>query len=254
MAQHEVQQGGEPSRETEPVTAQRRPIYKDAALLQLLVIVFLTDQFTKWLVREFIEFRESVPVDGFFRLTHTFNTGSAFGLFQDQNLPLIIVSVVAIAILTLIYRSQPQPGNLLRLSLGLQFGGAAGNLLDRVRLGHVTDFVDVGSWPIFNVADASIVTGLALLAWLFLISDGSKSSSAKSSAKLEETASEPAKDGGLTGTLASSKGSSTVTLERHDVGLKLDDGESNHERPDPESVESDKGPSNLEPGDPSVRE
>ena len=254
MAQHEIKQGGEPSRETGPVTTQRRPIYKDAVLLQLFVIVFLTDQFTKWLVREFIEFRESVPVDGFFRLTHTFNTGSAFGLFRDQNLPLIIVSVVGIGILMLIYRSQPQPGNLLRLSLGLQFGGATGNLLDRVRLGHVTDFVDVGSWPIFNVADASIVTGLALLAWMFLISDGSKSSSAKSSATLKETASESAKGGGPTGTPTNSKGSSTVILERPDVGLKLDDGESNHERPDPKIVESDNGTSNREPGGSSARE
>ncbi len=86
-----------------------------------------------------------------------------------------MVSVVGITILMLIYRSQRHPGNLLRLSLGLQFGGATGNLLDRVRLGHVTDFVDVGSWPIFNVADASIVVGLVLLAWIFLVSDSTKS-------------------------------------------------------------------------------
>lgn len=182
MPQHEVQKAGVPSKKPGTVTILRRPIYKDWVLLQLLAIVFLADQFTKWLVREFLEFRESVPAEGFFRLTHTFNSGSAFGLFRDQNFSLILVSVVGITILYLIYRSQRQPGNLLRLSLGLQFGGAAGNLLDRVRLGHVTDFVDVGSWPIFNLADASIVIGLALLAWMFLISDGSKSNRAKSSA------------------------------------------------------------------------
>ncbi len=152
----------------------RRPIYKDFVLLQLAALVFFTDQLTKYLVREFLELRESFPEEGFFRFTHTFNTGSAFGLFQDQNLPLILVSVIGITILALIYRGQQRPGNLLRLSLALQFGGAAGNLLDRVRLGHVTDFVDVGPWPIFNVADSSIVVGLALLAWVFLGSDGSK--------------------------------------------------------------------------------
>ena len=163
-----VQQGDE----TAPAAPRRPSIYKDLVLIQLAVLVFLTDQLTKYLVREFLEFHESFPDQGFFRFTHTFNTGSAFGLFQDQNMPLIMVSVVGITVLVLIYRSQLRPSNLLRLSLGLQLGGAAGNLLDRLRLGHVTDFVDVGSWPIFNLADASIVTGLALLAWIFLVANG----------------------------------------------------------------------------------
>jgi signal peptidase II len=128
----------------------------------------LVDQFSKFLVRELLRFRESFPEDGFFRITHTYNTGSAFGLFRDQNTPLILVSFIGITILVLIYRSQPRPGMLLRLSLGLQMGGAAGNLLDRLRLGHVIDFIDVGAWPVFNLADASIVVGLLLLVWLFL--------------------------------------------------------------------------------------
>ena len=160
--------------ETGPAAPSRPSIYKHLVLLQLAVLVFLTDQLTKFLVREFLALRESFPDQGFFRITHTFNTGSAFGLFQDQNLPLILVSVVGITILLLIYRGRQRPSNLLRLSLGLQIGGAAGNLLDRLRLGHVTDFVDVGSWPIFNVADASIVVGLAMLAWILLLSDNSR--------------------------------------------------------------------------------
>ena len=150
---------------------QRTPIYKDLLLLQLALLVFLIDQFTKFLVRELLVLRESFPTDGFVRITHTFNTGSAFGLFQDQNTPLILVSFVGITVLVFIYGSQRLPTGLLRLSLGLQLGGAVGNLLDRLRLGHVTDWVDVGPWPVFNVADASIVTGLALLAWLFLVAD-----------------------------------------------------------------------------------
>ncbi len=150
----------------------RRPIYKDLVLLQLAALVFLFDQFTKFLVRELLPVRgASFPREGFFRITHTHNTGSAFGLFQDQNLPLILASLVGIALLVLIFQSQPRPGLLLRLSIGLQLGGAAGNLLDRFLLGHVTDFMDVGPWPVFNVADASIVTGLVLLGWLFLVQD-----------------------------------------------------------------------------------
>ena len=147
---------------------KRLPIYRDFNLLQLAAIVFLVDQLTKFLVRAYLPFGHSYPFDGFFRFTHTHNTGSAFGILQGQNTPLIFVSFVGIIVLALIYRSQPRPTNLLRLSLGLQIGGALGNLLDRFRLGAVTDFIDVGAWPVFNLADASIVTGLCLLGWLLL--------------------------------------------------------------------------------------
>ena len=166
MDQHRDERG--------PTTAQRPAIYKDLLLFQLTALIFLVDQLSKFVVRRFLDFQESIPEEGFFRITHTFNTGSAFGLFQDQNFPLILASVVGITILALIYRGQRRPTNLLRLSLGLQLGGAAGNLLDRVRMGHVTDFVDVGPWPIFNVADASIVVGLLMLMWMFMVADTSK--------------------------------------------------------------------------------
>ena len=148
--------------------SKRTPIYRDFLLIQLGIFVFLADQFSKYLVREFLFLYESVPREGFLRITHTFNTGSIFGLFQGYNTPLILVSFIGVAVLVLLYRSQRYPTGLLRLSLGLQLGGAFGNLLDRVRLGHVTDWVDVGPWPVFNVADASIVTGLVILAWVFV--------------------------------------------------------------------------------------
>jgi signal peptidase II len=144
------------------------PIYRDFNLLQLAVIIFLVDQLTKFLVRAYLPFGYSFPFDGFFRITHTHNTGSAFGILQGQNTPLIFVSFIGIFVLVMIYRSQPHPTNLLRFSLALQIGGALGNLLDRLRLGSVTDFIDVGAWPVFNLADASIVSGLCLLGWLLL--------------------------------------------------------------------------------------
>ncbi len=154
--------------EADPAGERRLPIYRDFNLLQLAAIVFLLDQLTKFLVRAYLPFGYSFPFDGLFRITHVHNTGSAFGILQGQNTPLIFVSVIGILVLALIYRSQPRPTNLLRLSLGLQIGGALGNLLDRLRLGWVTDFIDVGAWPVFNLADASIVTGLVLLGWLLL--------------------------------------------------------------------------------------
>ena len=149
----------------------RLPIYRDFILIQLAVLVFFLDQFSKYLVREFLYLHESLPAYGFFRITHTFNTGSIFGIFQGQNTLFILVSFVGIAVLMLLYHSQRFPVGLLRLSLGLQLGGAFGNLLDRVRLGHVTDWVDIGPWPVFNVADACIVTGLVLLAWMFIVAE-----------------------------------------------------------------------------------
>ena len=149
----------------------RIPIYKDFVLIQLAALVFIIDQFSKFLVRDQLQFRESFPSTGFFRFTHTHNTGSAFGIFQDQNTPLIFVSIIGIAILILIYRSQVAPTGLLRLSLGLQIGGAMGNLIDRLLISHVTDFVDVGTWPVFNVADASIITGLVILGYIFLVAE-----------------------------------------------------------------------------------
>ena len=149
----------------------RTPIYKDFVLIQLAILVLVLDQFSKFLVRDQLLHYQSFPATGFFRFTHTFNTGSAFGIFQNQNTPLIFVSVIGIGILILIYRSQRTPTGLLRLSLGLQIGGAMGNLLDRLILKHVTDFIDVGPWPVFNLADASIITGLVILAWIFLVSE-----------------------------------------------------------------------------------
>ena len=163
----------EPHRQNGEVTGgeappRKRPIFLDFDLLQLAGIVFLLDQLTKFLVRAYLPFGHSYPASGFFRFTHAENTGSAFGILQGHNTPLIFVSFVGIFVLAMIYQSQPRATNLLRLSLALQIGGALGNLLDRFRLGAVTDFVDVGPWPIFNLADSSIICGLCLLGWILL--------------------------------------------------------------------------------------
>ena len=150
---------------------RRRPIYRDWNLLQLAALALATDQLTKFVVRQTLDWHHSWPYSGFFRFTHVHNTGSAFGLFQDQNLALLIVSIVGIVALGFIYGSQAQPGRIMRASIALMLGGAAGNLLDRLLLGHVTDFIDIGPWPVFNLADSSIVTGLILMGWLLLRRD-----------------------------------------------------------------------------------
>lgn len=139
----------------------------DLYLVSIMVAVFILDQSTKYLIRINITEGFSVPAEGFFRFTHVTNSGSAFGFFPSQTVTLTIASLVGIGILIFFYRHQPIRTRWLYTSLGLQLGGAAGNLVDRITLGEVTDFIDVGPWPMFNIADASIVTGLAILVWVF---------------------------------------------------------------------------------------
>ena len=133
-------------------------------IVLLAVALFALDQATKAVVVQTLARGESWPADGFFRITHIGNSGSAFGLFGDQNVVLTVASVLGIGVLLLFYRSHPSPGLLVRLSLGLMLAGAFGNLTDRLMRGYVTDFIDIGPWYIFNVADASIVTGVIILA------------------------------------------------------------------------------------------
>ena len=135
-------------------------------ILVLIAVLYGLDQVSKFIVSQSLDLGQSVPAEGFFRVTYSYNTGSAFGFFQGQNTPLILASFVGIIILTWIYRTHPQPGLLLHASLGLQVAGAMGNLTDRIARGRVVDFFDVGPWPIFNVADSSIVVGVVLLAWV----------------------------------------------------------------------------------------
>ena len=158
----EAEQDADVSEEASSFSAWRA----DLLLAGLILVVFITDQVTKAWVRASLIEGSSRPSGGFLRITHVSNTGSAFGLFPNQTLFLLIASLVGIAVLLVFFRKQAGRGFMVRASLGLQLGGASGNLVDRITLGKVTDFIDVGAWPVFNLADASIVTGIVILAWL----------------------------------------------------------------------------------------
>ncbi len=137
-------------------------------LVPLLAIATLTlDQFTKWLVASNLEVNQSIaPIPalaGVLAITHVTNTGVAFGLFKEAGTFFIFVAVVVISVIVLFLRQLPREQWLVRLALGLQLGGACGNLLDRLRLGYVVDFIDFKIWPVFNIADSAIVVGVALL-------------------------------------------------------------------------------------------
>ncbi len=138
-----------------------------------LVILGL-DQITKAAVAARIPLHTSVTViDGFFDLTHVKNRGAAFGLFASVESPFraLLLNAVAFAVFVgiLIYAFKSSPGSTrLQIGLALILGGAVGNLMDRIRFGSVTDFLDfsLGSyrWPAFNVADSAITIGVCLLA------------------------------------------------------------------------------------------
>ena len=145
----------------------------------LLAATLTLDQATKAIVVATLERGESAPEEGFFRLTHAWNTGTAFSLLQDQGGLLTFVSFAAVIALYFVYRTLESPTIWVRMAFGLLLGGAFGNLIDRIRLGHVTDFFDVGPWPIFNIADSSITVGIAVLFLFFWRNSNSESRKAE---------------------------------------------------------------------------
>ncbi|RME89948.1 MAG: signal peptidase II [Anaerolineae bacterium] len=144
--------------------------WRDYAFLVVVVgcIVFL-DQWTKALVRENLPLGHTwLPksldwLAPYARIVHWYNTGAAFGMFRDAGLVFTVLAFVVAAAILYYYPRIPADDWSLRVALGMQLGGALGNLIDRLTLGQVTDFLSVGSFPVFNLADASITLGVAVL-------------------------------------------------------------------------------------------
>ena len=164
-----------PPRALESRNAKNQWIWqRDWILFATIAAVSATDQLTKFAIKGTLRLGESWPAEGLIRLTHGANTGTAFGLLSNQTLFLIFASIIAIGFLVYFYRAYALPRPILRLAIGLQLGGAFGNLFDRVAFGAVTDFIDVGWWPIFNIADSSICVGMATLVIVLLLFDSRK--------------------------------------------------------------------------------
>ena len=151
------------------------------------IIVVVVDQWSKSLIKKNIPLGGSYTpfpkLEAYFNLVHWPNTGAAFGLLQGQGSLFVVIAVVVIVAVLVYARFLPGDSLGVKLCLGLQLGGAIGNnLIDRVRLGHVTDFLlftlPVGGrvymWPAWNVADASIVVGTIGLVILLLKAEGQK--------------------------------------------------------------------------------
>lgn len=129
--------------------------------------IILLDQTTKSIIRANLALGEMWSpwkwLEPYARFVHVKNTGAAFGMLQSfGDVFMILAMIVAVAILYY-YPQVPRQDRLLRLAMGMQLGGAIGNLIDRLTIGWVTDFVSLGNFPVFNVADASISIGVAVL-------------------------------------------------------------------------------------------
>lgn len=141
---------------------------KELTFFLVALIVVALDQISKFFIRANMALGQSIPEEGFFRITYGTNTGGVFGLFANQAFLITLTAIVGVAAI-LVYSRYPLFNRVLvRIALGLLLGGAVGNLIDRIRFGEVVDFIDVGAWPVFNVADSAVVVGVILIIYYFL--------------------------------------------------------------------------------------
>jgi len=150
----------------------RRMDKKYKRLTWITGVVVALDQITKIVVLKTMALHQSIVViPGFFSLTHIHNPGGAFGFMADQNqtvrvLLFIVAALAALGLIFYFYRKTPPSLPVLSVGLALIFGGAVGNLIDRIRFGLVIDFLDfyIGEmhWPAFNVADSAVFIGMSI--------------------------------------------------------------------------------------------
>jgi signal peptidase II len=160
-----------------PSTSQPRTfsyyVRRDTPFFLVALTVFALDLATKAFIRGSLELGEAWPnEDWLVKIKHVTNNGAAFGMLQGQGVFLTVTAVLAIGAIAFYYLFPPFESGLLRAALGLELGGAAGNLLDRIRFGEVTDFIQFPHYPAFNVADSSITIGLAVIIGFFVLIEG----------------------------------------------------------------------------------
>ncbi|MFA9423552.1 MAG: signal peptidase II [Sedimentibacter sp.] len=151
----------------------------------LIGVIFMfsvaSDQLTKIWAANTLKNGESIKLIGnFLRFTYAENKGAAFSILQNQLWFFIIISIVMLGVLAYIYFKTKNITNISRLSIAMIAGGAVGNLIDRVRLGYVVDFIDVRfgrfyDFPIFNIADSFVVCGTILMILIILFNKFEKS-------------------------------------------------------------------------------
>ena len=165
--------------------------YDYVVLVLVAVIIVTTDQLAK------IWVRANVPLGGdwlpgqlawlmpFARIRYWYNSGAAFGIFEKGNFVFMVLAIIVAGAILYYFPHVSRKDWWLRLALMLQFSGAVGNLTDRIQFGHVTDFISVGNFAIFNIADASISVGVAVLilgVWINEMTDKRRAAAQKAEA------------------------------------------------------------------------
>lgn len=138
-------------------------------ILLLAVVVVIMDQLSKFYIQTHMVVGMSIPVlQDVFHITYILNPGAAFGLFEHQTAFFVIIAACMVIATIYFYPKIPKQYKLLRFGTGLMVGGAMGNVIDRIKTGYVVDFFDFRVWPIFNIADAGIVCGVACIIFTIL--------------------------------------------------------------------------------------
>jgi signal peptidase II len=147
---------------------RERKIQIGITLIYVCVFVLLLlDQASKYIVMALIEQGKSVPViENLFHVTLIYNTGAAFGMLKAQPRLFMVIAILAILLINYVILRRSSSLNIMeKAALCFILAGTLGNLTDRLRLGHVVDFIDLRIWPVFNLADSFITVGAVILAW-----------------------------------------------------------------------------------------
>jgi len=141
------------------------------SLSALALAAVVADQLTKWIVASNLELGGGVHVLGPFWIRHVQNSGIAFGFFPSATAAVIVLTAAAVGWMLAYFARSGGRHPVLPIALGLVIGGSVSNLADRIRLGHVTDFLDFRYWPAFNLADSFIVIGVGIILAALVLSD-----------------------------------------------------------------------------------
>lgn len=171
-----------------------RHYYKKRYLFQALIILLIVscDQLSKYLVRANLTYGQSIPAEGgFFRILYALNDGVAFSMFQGGGTTLIIIQAVLVGLIlaALIYMNMRMAPSPPTYCLSLMLSGGVGNLIDRISAGMVTDFIAVGNFPVFNLADSALTVGCFLMIGWVIFSEASAARHAAKSVGAQEPAS-----------------------------------------------------------------
>jgi signal peptidase II len=158
-----------------PVSVAQRSLgaepWQWLGLASVAIAALVADQLTKYVVSTELALDESVHVIGPFSIHHVQNSGIAFGLFASATAIVTVLTAIAVGWMIVFFARSGSRHPVLPAALGLLIGGSVSNLVDRVRLGHVTDFLDFERWPAFNLADTFIVVGVAILLLALVAAD-----------------------------------------------------------------------------------